>query len=250
MSRQYDSRTTTFSPDGRLFQVEYAVEAINQAGASVGIVAKDGIIIAAEKKITSKLLAPPKSSEKIYKIDDHIYCAVAGLTSDANILLNLARRNAGTYSLTYQEDMPMEQLIKQICNYKQLYTQYGGQRPFGVSFLYAGWDRHHGFQLYHSDPSGYYGGWKATAIGNSNQSANSLLKTDYEEDMSVSQALLLAAKVLAKTMDSTAPSADKMEFCTVTKNEKGDVVCTTLTKKDAEALIAEVSASTASAGDV
>ncbi|CAN0360549.1 unnamed protein product, partial [Ectocarpus sp. 13 AM-2016] len=100
------------------------------------------------------------------------------------------------------------------------YTQFGGLRPFGVSFLFTGWDEHHGFQLYHSDPSGNYGGWKATAIGANNQARRgylALLKTDYVEESSVADCLKLAVKVLNKTMDSTTPSPEKMEFTTITR---------------------------------
>ncbi len=212
MGSRYDSRTTVFSPEGRLFQVEYALLAIEQAGACVGVLAKDGVVIAAEKKATSKLLATPKSSEKLYIIDDHIACAVAGLTSDANVLISYLRKVSHQYKLQYNESMPCEQLIQRVCDLKQGYTQFGGQRPFGVSFLYAGWDRHYGFQLYRSDPSGNYGGWKATAIGPNNRAASSLLKKEYQEECNIEDALKLAVKVLNKTMDSVTPTPDNMEF--------------------------------------
>jgi len=212
MSRRYDSRTTIFSPEGRLYQVEYAMEAISHAGASIGILATDGIVLAAEKKITSKLLEPGTSSEKMYNLDDHTACAVAGITADANILINYARLEAQRYVWTYQATIPVEQLVQKVCDLKQGYTQYGGLRPFGVSFLYAGWDKHFGFQLYHSDPSGNYGGWKATAIGANNQSAQSMLRTEYKEDFNLKNALGLAVKVLSKTMDSTTLTSEKLEF--------------------------------------
>jgi 20S proteasome subunit alpha 3 len=94
MSRRYDSRTTIFSPEGRLYQVEYAMEAISNAGAAIGVLAKDGVVLAAEKRVISKLLATSKSTEKMYKIDDHVACAVAGIMADANILINTARLQA------------------------------------------------------------------------------------------------------------------------------------------------------------
>jgi 20S proteasome subunit alpha 3 len=251
MSRRYDGRTTTFSPDGRLFQVEYAMEAINNAGSAVGILATDGIVIAAEKRTVSKLLTPSKTSEKTIKLDDHLICAVAGLTADANILVNYARLAAQRYELAYQEKNPCEQLVQTVCNYKQAYTQFGGQRPFGVSFLYAGWDRHHGFQLYHSDPSGNYGGWKATAIGANNGAAKSLLKNEYEETLSVDDALKLAVKVMGKTMDTTVPSAEKLEFTTVTRDAAtGKIVHRQLTQQETVALLAAAEATTATSGDM
>ncbi|AEE83564.1 unnamed protein product [Arabidopsis thaliana] len=94
MSRRYDSRTTIFSPEGRLYQVEYAMEAIGNAGSAIGILAKDGVVLVGEKKVTSKLLQTSSSMEKMYKIDDHVACAVAGIMSDANILINTARVQA------------------------------------------------------------------------------------------------------------------------------------------------------------
>ena len=141
MSRRYDSRTTIFSPEGRLYQVEYAMEAISHAGTAIGILAVDGIVLAAEKKLTSKLLEPSKSSEKMYMIDEHIAVAVAGITADANILINQARMHAQRYRFAFQEQQPVEQLVQTLCDEKQAYTQYGGLRPFGVSMLYAGWDK-------------------------------------------------------------------------------------------------------------
>lgn len=130
--------------------------AIQNAAAAIAIQTKEGIVIATENKIIGKLLAPPKSSEKVYKVDGHIICAVAGLTSDANILLSNARVQSQRYRYTYGEDQPVEELVKLLCDYKHSYTQHGGLRPFGVSFLFAGWDRHYGYQIYESDPSGNY----------------------------------------------------------------------------------------------
>ena len=220
MSRRYDSRTTIFSPEGRLYQVEYAMEAISHAGTAIGILASDGVVLAAEKKLTvrvahgpplqtlgrkalscrgarahpspaslslrarsqSKLLEPSKSSEKMYMVDDHVAVAVAGITADANILINQARLHAQRYRFSFQEPQPVEQLVQSLCDEKQAYTQYGGLRPFGVSMLYAGWDKTYGFQLYQSDPSGNYNGWKAKCIGMNNQTAESLMKQEYKEE--------------------------------------------------------------------
>jgi 20S proteasome subunit alpha 3 len=124
------------------------------------------VVLAAEKRVVSKLLAPSKTThEKTYIIDQHAACLVAGLTADANILIQRARLTSQRYLHSYQEPMPLEQIVRSICDYKQAYTQFGGLRPFGVAFLFAGWDKQHGFQLYQSDPSGNYSGWKATVIG-------------------------------------------------------------------------------------
>jgi 20S proteasome alpha/beta subunit len=136
-------------------------------------------------------------------------CAVAGMTADANILINYARQAAQRYLLTYDVDIPCEQLVRRLCDLKQGYTQHGGLRPFGVSFIYAGWDAQRQFQLYQSNPSGNYGGWKATSVGANNASAQSLLKQDYKEECDLKEACGMAVKVLSKTMDSTTLSSEK-----------------------------------------
>ena len=169
-------------------------------------------------------------------------CAVAGMTADANILINYARQAAQRYLLTYNEDIPCEQLVRRLCDLKQGYTQHGGLRPFGVSFIYAGWDPRRQFQLYLSNPSGNYGGWKATSAGANTASAQSLLKQDYKEDCTLDEACAMAVKVLSKTMDSTKLSSEKswwflfsqllmrvltcpfpVEFATVGQTEDGKV---------------------------
>lgn len=196
------------------------MEAISHAGTCVGIVGTDGIVLAAERKITTKLLESV-TSDKMFRIDKHIACAVAGITADANILISNARVTAQRHLFAYQEEVPVEQLVRGLCDLKQSYTQFGGLRPFGVSLLYAGWDQDFGLQLYQSDPSGNYGGWKATAIGNNHQAAQSILKQDYdpEKPPTLDEALKLAVKILSKTMDSTQLSAEKLEFAVVKPNE-------------------------------
>lgn len=196
------------------------MEAIGHAGAAVGVLSSEGVVLAAEKKTSSKLLDTSKRSEKMYVVDAHITCAVAGITADANILVNQARLAAQRYTYAYHEPIPVEYLLQLICDTKQTYTQWGGLRPFGVSFLFAGWDRHHGFQLYQSDPSGNFGGWRASTIGGNATAANSILKTEYKDDIDLDGALGLAIKVMTKTMDSTTLTPEKLEVCTVTRKDK------------------------------
>lgn len=232
MARRYDSRTTTFSPEGRLFQVEYALAAINNAGSTIGVCAENGVVLTGEKKTTSKLLDMAKQHEKIFKIDDHMFCAVAGLASDANVLINKLRLTAQQHQYTYGEPMPVEQLVTSICDLKQGYTQFGGLRPYGVSFLIAGYDRHFNFQLYHTDPSGNFSGWKAHAIGTNSNTAQQTMRQDFKDDMKLKDALELAAKVLVKTMDTATPTAEKVEMGVIEKLDSGVVRFRQL--KDAE----------------
>ncbi len=114
--------------------------------------------------------------------------------------------------------------MKYLCNYKHVYTQFGSSRPFGVSFMYAGYDSVRGFQLYCSDPSGNYGSWKAHATGKGSVNAISTLKSDYQQECSLKDALILATKVLSKSMDTTAPNPDKFEIAVIHKNEHGELV--------------------------
>eukprot|EP00598_Pedospumella_elongata_P014222 CAMPEP_0184993454 /NCGR_PEP_ID=MMETSP1098-20130426/45663_1 /TAXON_ID=89044 /ORGANISM="Spumella elongata, Strain CCAP 955/1" /LENGTH=259 /DNA_ID=CAMNT_0027519293 /DNA_START=51 /DNA_END=830 /DNA_ORIENTATION=+ len=241
MARRYDQSTTTFSPEGRLHQVEYAIEAINNAGTCVGLLSADGIVLTAERRVVSKLLAPSKTSEKTYTIDNHVVALVAGLTADANILINQSRLGSQRYLYKYQEPMPVEQVVKSVCNYKQAYTQYGGLRPFGTAFLFAGWDSNFGFQLYQTDPSGNYSGWKATVIGQNNQAGKSILKTDYKPENTVEQNLKVAVKILLKTMDSTTPSPERIELSTLKRDETdGSMVHYTLSDAEVRKFIDEI----------
>lgn len=224
MARRYDSRTTIFSPEGRLYQIEYAMEAISHAGTVLAVLATDGVVLAAEKKVTGKLLdlSAEKvggyggSGEKIFLLNSNVISGVAGITADANSLVNYARTAAQQHLFSYNEDIPVELLAQRLCDLKQGYTQFGGLRPFGVSLLYAGYDKHYRFQLYHSDPSGNYSGWKATCIGANNGTAQSLLKQEYKDDITVEEAIGLVMRTMSKTMDSTTLGSEKLEFATLT----------------------------------
>ena len=186
------------------------MEAISHAGTCLGILANDGILLAAERRNTNKLLDEVFFSEKIYKLNEDVVCSVAGITSDANVLTSQLRLIGQRYLVQYGETIPCEQLVSWLCDVKQAYTQYGGKRPFGVSILYMGWDRHYGYQLYQSDPSGNYGGWKATCIGNNSAAAISSLKQEYKEgETTLKDAQALAIKVLSKTLDMTKLTAEK-----------------------------------------
>nr|CCC91550.1 putative proteasome alpha 3 subunit [Trypanosoma congolense IL3000] len=217
MSSRYDSRTTTFSPEGRLYQVEYAEEAISQAGSVIGILTTGGVVLGAERGQQFSLFDTEImedrniSGEKVFKIANHIGCSVAGVTSDAYALLNYARLSASRHFYSFQEPIAAEDLCRMICDEKQLYTQYGGVRPFGVSFLIAGWDRHHGYQLYHTDASGNYTAWYAYAIGQNDQVAQSLLKRDWKPELTLEEGIVLCLRVLGKSMDAIKLLPERLE---------------------------------------
>lgn len=199
------------------------MEAISHAGTAIGILAKDGIVLAAEKKVTSKLLEQDSGAEKMYALNKQLVCAVAGIDSDASTLVSHARVLAQNYLATYDEEIPCDVLVRELCDVMQAYTQHGGLRPFGVSFIYAGWDSKQGFQLYQSNPSGNYSGWLATSVGSNNSSAQTLLKQDFKEDCDLESASELALKTLAKTMDSSTLTSSKIEFATVSKQPNGEI---------------------------
>lgn len=143
--------------------------------------------------------------------------------ADANILLNQARLISQRHLVRFDEHTPVETLVQQLADYKHLYTQTGGLRPFGVSLMYAGWDEARGFQLYLSDPAGNYGGWHAAAMGSNSGNATSFLKDEYKEGMSVTDALDLAVTTLLKALDTTSPSADRVDVAVLTlKGGLGD----------------------------
>ncbi|KAH7826476.1 putative proteasome subunit alpha type 4, subunit [Monocercomonoides exilis] len=179
MARRYDSQTTIFSPEGRLHQTEYAMEAICRSGAAVAIRTNDGIVIAGIKLATHPLLEV--THEKIFKINSRTVCAVAGITSDSSTLIEYARDISLEHSMVFDEEMPIENLVLEVCDLKQSFTQFGGLRPFGVSLLFAGWDDHFGFQLYQTVPSGSYGGWKGTAIGEKSEDIINYLKKGWKD---------------------------------------------------------------------
>ena len=163
----------------------------------------------------------------MYALAGHIAAAVAGITADANILVNTARLAAQRHAFAYGEAVPVEQLVRALCDAKQAYTQFGGLRPYGVSLLYAGWDAVRGFQLYQSDPSGNYSGWSATAVGANAAAAQGLLRSEYPQGEgaarpTVGEAARLAVKVLSKTMDAAALDADKVELVTITRAVRGE----------------------------
>lgn len=165
----------------------------------------------------------------------------AGLTSDANILIQYVRLVAQRHTFAYGEPMPLEQLVQAVADYKHGYTQHGGLRPFGCSFLFGGWDEHYGFQLFQTDPSGNFSGWKATAIGANSPTAVSTLKKDYDPDMSLADAGDLAVKVLAKALDTTHPTAERMEVVTITRDkDTGAIVQRMMSAAEVTALIAKV----------
>jgi proteasome alpha subunit len=195
----YDRGITIFSPDGRLYQVEYAREAVKRGTASVGIRTPEGVVLAADKRSRSPLMEPT-SVEKIHKADDHIGIASAGHVADARQLIDFARRQAQINQLRYGEPIGIETLTKEITDHIQQYTQVGGARPFGVALLIAGVESGTP-RLYETDPSGTPYEWKAVSIGANRGDLQEYLEESYTDDLSLDEGVELALKAIASTND-------------------------------------------------
>ncbi len=195
----YDRAITVFSPDGRLFQVEYAMELVNRGATILGIKCSEGVVLGAEETIEP--LEEAEFSWKIFKIDEHIGAAIVGLSSDARILVDQARIYAQSNRLTYDEPIDVEVVTKRVCDIKQLYTQHGGVRPFGVSIIFGGVDKT-GNRIFMTHPSGTYKGHKATAVGAGRETVMTILKDEYKEDMSLKDAVNLAVRCLIKALEA------------------------------------------------
>ncbi len=196
----YDRAITIFSPDGRLFQVEYALETVNRGATILGIACSEGVVLGAEEKIESKL-QDENFMWKLFEVDDHLGAAVVGLGSDARILIDQARIYAQSNKLMYDEPIDIEIIAKRVGDIKQLYTQHAGVRPFGVSIIFGGVDKT-GSRLFATDPSGSIRGWKAVAVGVGKETVEGILKTEYNEKLDIETATKLAIKVLVKAQEA------------------------------------------------
>ncbi len=212
----YDRAITVFSPDGRLFQVEYAREAVKRGATAIGIKVNEGVILVADRRVGSRLLESD-TIEKIYKIDEHICAATSGLVADARILIERARIEAQINRLTYEEPITVKELAKRICDFKQQFTQFGGVRPFGVSLLIAGVDAVP--KLYETDPSGALLEYKATAIGMGRNVVMEFFEKEYRDNMTFEEALILALVAMGKSIEGEV-QAENVEVGYVKTKER------------------------------
>lgn len=192
----YDRTIAVFSPDGRLFQVEYAKEAVKRGTTCIGITFKDGIVLATLKMNSSLMVST--SMEKIFQIDDHIAAVAAGFLADARVLVNQSRVRAQVHKITYEEPSDVWSIARVVGDRMQFSTLYAGLRPFGVSFLIGGVDKA-GAHVIEADPSGTLFEWQAYALGRGAVLANKILKQKWKPNMSVKDAVELAVDVLNKT---------------------------------------------------
>ncbi len=229
--RGYDMAITQFSPEGRLFQVEYAIEAVRRGTTAIVCRNNNSVVFTVEKK--SSELQEIIGSEKIFKVDDHIGVAIAGLTADARVLVDRARVQAQVNILNYDERISVKDSTLNICEYLQLFTQNAGVRPFGVSFLIAGVDTNGEASLYLTDPSGAMWGYKAFAIGSGATEARAYLEENYKEDISDEELKLLPLRTLKELMgdnlnkdtyDVAFIMKDDVKFKLLNDQEKEDLL--------------------------
>jgi len=207
----YDRALTVFSPDGHLFQVEYAMEAVKQGASALAIKCNDCVIFGAELRSPAKL-QKKSSVKKILAIDDHLVCICAGLTADARVLINRARVECQSYRLQNEQAPPPMILARFVSELQQQYTVRGGRRPFGLATLIGGWHPHltdpQNVQMFQTLPSGIYTEWKANAIGRKDKMLNEFLEKHYKSSMSEEQGIKLAVKCLLEVVEHGAKNID------------------------------------------
>eukprot|EP00088_Acartia_fossae_P058003 TRINITY_DN6776_c0_g1_i1.p1 TRINITY_DN6776_c0_g1~~TRINITY_DN6776_c0_g1_i1.p1 ORF type:complete len:264 (-),score=87.25 TRINITY_DN6776_c0_g1_i1:99-860(-) len=199
----YDRAITMFSPDGHLFQVEYAQEAVKKGSTAVGVRGNNVVVLGVEKKAVAKL-QEDRTVRKICQLDDHVLMAFAGLTADARVLIKQARVECQSHKLTVEDPVTLEYITRYVASLKQRYTQSNGRRPFGISCLITGFDNDKTPRLYQTDPSGTYHEWKANAIGRNAKTVREFLEKNYtpENVATEEQTVKLAIKALLEVVQS------------------------------------------------
>lgn len=194
----YDRAITMFSPDGRLLQVEYAKKTVRQGSTAIGMICSDGVLLVADKRVVDSLIVP-ESVEKIWQIDEHIGAAASGILSDARVLIDRAQLRAQQNRVTYDSEIDTLTVVKDMCDLKQICTQSGGLRPFGVSILVAGIDDHTP-RLFETDPIGIFFQYMATAIGEGEVEVEEILHSEYKPELTIDEGLKLSLKSLKKVL--------------------------------------------------
>ena len=213
----YDRAITMFSPDGRLLQVEYAKKTVRQGSTTIGLACSDGVLLVADKRIVDSLVVP-ESVEKIWQIDDHIGGAASGILSDARVLIERAQLKAQQHRVTYDSEIDTLTIVKDICDLKQICTQSGGLRPFGVSILVGGIDNGN-VRLYETDPTGIFFQYRATAIGEGEVEVEDILHKEYKPEMTIDDGLKLSLKALKKVLGDNF-NVGRIDAAYITKTEK------------------------------
>lgn len=212
----YDRTATMFSPDGHLLQVEYAEKTIRLGSSSIGMVCSDGVFILADKRIDDKLIVP-SSASKIYEVDSHIISSIAGIMSDARVLIDKAQISAQQHRVTYDSPIEPESIIKEISDLKQQFTQYGGARPYGASLMIGGVVNKKP-SLYTSDVTGNYFSYYANAIGENDERIKEKLREEYKKDLTIKKGVKIALEIF-KNIQGDKFNFERFELAYV-RNDK------------------------------
>ncbi|XP_017489581.1 PREDICTED: proteasome subunit alpha type-3-like [Rhagoletis zephyria] len=216
----YDLSASQFSPDGRVFQVEYAQKAVENSGTVVALKGKDGVVLAVEKIVTSKLYEPG-TNKRIFPIDRHVSAAVAGLLADSRSIVEKARDEASDYRSQYGMPIPINYLKNRVAMYMHAYTLYSALRPFGCSVILASYDELDGPQLYCLDPSGVSWGYKGCAIGKNKQGAKTELEKLKFSEVSARDLIKEAARIIYSVHDEVKDKAFELELSWIGKDTNG-----------------------------
>jgi 20S proteasome subunit alpha 7 len=214
----YDLSVSTYSPDGRVFQVEYATKAVDNSGTAIGLRVKDGIVLAVEKLVQSKLLVPG-SNRRIQTVDTHVGIATAGLLADGRHIINRARDEAENYRESYRTQIPGKTIADRVGQYVQVYTLYSSVRPFGSSAIIGTVDKE-GPQLYMVEPSGVYWGYYGCAIGKGKQVAKTEIEKLKLSELSIRDAVNEAARIIYTVHDDAKDKEFELELSWITNETK------------------------------
>jgi len=233
MDSEYSFSLTTFNPSGKLVQIEYALHRVTTGAPALGIKAKNGVVLATEKKVPN-VLVDESTFKKVENFTDNIGVVYAGLVPDYRVLLRKGRKQAQQYFTTYRDPIPVSQLVRESAAIMQEFTQSGGVRPFGLSLMIAGYDDS-GPQLFQVDPSGAYFGWKASAIGKNHVNSKDFLEKRYSTDMEIEDAIHTAILTLKEGFEGEI-SAENIEIGVV----REDRVFRVLTPSEVQDYLGEV----------
>ena len=197
----YDRSITMFSPDGRLLQVEYAKKTVHQGSTAIGLTCKEGVVFITDKRISSKLMVP-EAIEKTFKIDEHMGATAAGIISDARVLVDRSQLRAQQHAVTYDSKIDVLTVVKEICDLKQVCTQSGGLRPFGVSMLVGGVEDDKTIKLFVTEPYGLYFQYKAAVVGEGEAEVDAILQKKYKPTMSLQECLKFGLNAIKEFLGS------------------------------------------------
>ncbi len=212
----YDRAITMFSPDGRLLQVEYAKKTVKQGSTAIGMVCSDGVLLVADKRIIDPLIVA-ESVEKIFQIDGHMGAAAAGILSDARVLIERAQMRAQQHKVTFDSDIDVLSVVKDVCALKQICTQSGGLRPFGVALLIAGVDTEP--MLFETDPTGIFFQYNAAVIGEGETEIEEIFKKEYSKNLSMEDGLRLSIRAMKKVF-TNGLSSDRLDAAMMSTKER------------------------------